>query len=385
MKILYSHRTRSADGQYVHIRALTEALAARGHEIVKAGPEDASAGPRRLDAGAGEGGLKAALPKPVYEAAELFYSAPAYLRLAAKADGADVLYERYNLFYHSGVRLARARRLPFILEVNAPLADERARHGGLALKPLARWSEQSIWRAADHVLPVTGVLADMIAAAGVAREKITVIANGVDADFLGDVDPRPVRARYGLEGRLVLGFTGFVRDWHGVDRVIDYMAAKKREDLHLLLVGDGNVRGDLERQAAARGVADRVTITGVMQREDVAAHVAAFDIALQPAVVGYASPLKMFEYMALGKAIIAPATANIREVLTADADGLLFDADADGAFVRALDALVEDEALRSRLGAAARNRLVARDYTWAGNARRVETIAENLRKVRHDS
>ena len=88
MRILYSHRTRSADGQHVHISALTEALAARGVELFMAGPDDFGAvGGRALDAKAGEGGIRRLLPKPAHELAELAYSVPAYLRLerAAKA------------------------------------------------------------------------------------------------------------------------------------------------------------------------------------------------------------------------------------------------------------------------------------------------------------
>jgi glycosyltransferase involved in cell wall biosynthesis len=383
VKILYSHRTKSADGQYVHIRSLTDALRAQGAEIFMAGPDDrGQAATRKLDQNAGVG-AKSFLPKPVYELAELAYSAPAFLRLAraAKAARPDILYERYNLFYHSGVRLARVRKLPFLLEVNAPLAEERARHGGLAFNGLARWSEGEIWRAADKVLPVTRVLARKIEARGVPPEKIEVIANGVEAEFLTDVDPRPVRARYGLEGKLVLGFTGFVRDWHGVDRVIRYLARSRRDDLHLLVVGDGDVRPALLAEAQSLGVAGQVTFTGIVQREEVAGHVAAFDIALQPAVVDYASPLKLMEYMALARATIAPSRENIREVL-GEGEGLLVAPDDEAALCEGLDALVSDSGLREKLGAAARAGVLRRNLTWAGNAERVLSLAEGLLNAR---
>jgi glycosyltransferase involved in cell wall biosynthesis len=384
MRILYSHRTKSADGQYVHIRALTDALRARGHELIMAGPDDRSgAALRQLDAGSGVS-LRARLPKPLYEAAELAYSAPAYFRLAsrARAGAPDILYERYNLFYHSGVRLSRARRLPFLLEVNAPLVEERARHGGLALKRFARWSENSIWRAADRVLPVTQVLADMIAAAGVPPERIAVIPNGVEATFLRDVDPQPVRARYGLDGRLVLGFTGFARAWHGLDRIVRFIARAGRDDIHFLIVGDGDVIAALQDEAGRLGVAERLTVTGIVQREAVAGHVAAFDIALQPAVVPYASPLKLMEYMALSKAIVAPDRPNIREILSDGADALLTAPDDEAALDRALLRLASDASLREKLGRAARATLERRNLTWAGNAARVESIAEALLKAK---
>ncbi|MEE2690059.1 MAG: glycosyltransferase family 4 protein [Pseudomonadota bacterium] len=381
MRILYSHRTRSADGQHVHIRALSEALLARGVDVFMAGPDDyGAARPRPLDAAAGEGGMRRFLPRPLHELAELAYSAPAYAKLARAARGfaPDILYERYSLFHHAGVRLARARRLPFMLEVNAPLAAERAAHGGLAWKGLARASETSLWRAADIVLPVTEALGKIVAAAGVPDERIHVVQNGVDGAFLVDADPRPVRARYGLDDRLVLGFAGFVRDWHGVDRVLRFLAASGRDDLHLLLVGDGSTRAALEKEARALGVESRFTVTGVMQREDMPAHVAAFDIALQPAVTPYASPLKLFEYMALARALVAPASDNIREILADGENALLVPPEDEAALHAALASLVSDAGLRARLGATAKQTLIKRDLTWAGNAARVERLAQGL-------
>ncbi len=377
MKFLYSHRTRAADGQWVHIRALTEALVARGHEIVMCGPDGGSS--RTLDASSRRG-LTSLLPAPLYEGAEFAYSFPAHRRLAAAASASmpDVIYERYNLFFHAGAWLKRKTGLPLILEVNAPLAAERAEHGDLFFKRWAHASETAIWRAADMVLPVTNALADYVRAAGVPDAHIDVIQNGVDDHFLTPQDPAPVRARYGLDDKLVLGFTGFVRDWHGLDRAVQFLAQAPQKDLHLFVVGDGPAREGLETLARDIGVADRVTFAGVVQREEMASHVAAFDIALQPAVVSYASPLKLFEYMAQGKPVIAPDSANIREVLTAGEDGVLF---TDSEFETALTRLVGDAGLRARLGDAAATTVKQRDYTWAGNARRVEAIAEKLKAM----
>lgn len=380
MKFLYSHRTRSADGQYVHIRHLTEALLARGHDLTMAGPEDEATAPRKLDVGSNDGGLKSRLPAALYEAAEFGYSVAGYRRLKKKAAlrSPDILYERYNLFYHAGIWAKRHLQIPLILEVNAPLVDERARHDGLRLQRFARRSEQSIWNSADMVLPVTNVLADYIRGAGVPEDRIRIIHNGVSDDFLAPVDASIIREKYNLSGKLVLGFTGFVRDWHGVDRVLHFIASVKREDLHLFLVGDGPARAGLEALAEELGIRSQLTVTGIVQREEMAAHVEAIDIALQPAVTDYASPLKLFEYMARGKPVIAPASANICEVLTHNHDAMLFDETDMAAFTTILTALVDDSDLRVRIGSAALETLLRQDYTWAGNAHRVEMIAGQL-------
>ncbi|MEO1241271.1 MAG: glycosyltransferase family 4 protein [Pseudomonadota bacterium] len=378
MKILYSHRTRAADGQNVHIRELTTALAARGHKIIMAAPETETVA--RTDVRQPARGLKTWLPAPAYEIAEFGYNLPAYARASrlAKTHRPDVIYERYNLFFHAGVWLKKKRNLPMLLEVNAPLADERAAHGNLTLRGLARRSERVIWQSADMVLPVSQVLAMRVVEAGAPPERVHVIHNGVSDAFLQSHDPAPIRQRYGLQDKLVLGFVGFMREWHQVDRAIRFLADERRDDLRLLIVGEGPARPMLEALAAELNVASQVIFTGAVARAELPGLIAAFDIALQPAVVDYASPLKLFEYMALGKATLAPDSLNIREILTDGKDAMLFDPKDESAFDRRLARLVEDADMRIRLGLAARESLLRQGLTWAENARRVERIAERL-------
>ncbi len=385
MKILYHHRTRSKDGQNVHIEELIAALRRRGHEVIVVAPPAMEAAEFGDDGGM-IARLKTHLPKAFYELLEFGYGLVAYRRLKAamRRHRPDVLYERYNLYLLSGVRLARRYRLPFLLEVNAPLLQERGKFGGLALPRLAAWTERTAWKAADYALPVTDCLADHLRAAGVAEERIRVIPNGINPRrFNAENDGMRIRRQLGLEGRIILGFTGFMRDWHGLERVIDVMAAApNRADLHFLVVGDGPARAALETHAAACGMQDQLTVMGIVGRDEVADHVAAFDIALQPQVVEYASPLKLFEYMALGRAIVAPDQRNIREILTHEEDALLFDAaDADG-FAAAIRRLVGDEDLRRRLGKGAMATIEKRRLTWDANAERVEKLFASLLEQR---
>jgi glycosyltransferase involved in cell wall biosynthesis len=381
MKILYHHRTASKDGQAVHIEEMISALRDMGHEVIVAAPESSN----QQEFGATNGWvdrIRAHFPKAIYEFLELLYSWVAYRRLSALAaeHKPDVLYERYNLYLLSGVWLHRRLKLPMLLEVNAPLAQERTRYGGLAFPGLARRIESWTWRGADRILPVTEVLAGYVRKAGVAQDHIQVIPNGINP---GHFETAPAseaaKEKLGLQGRIVLGFTGFVRDWHGIDHVIAWMAKRGEHDrLHLLMVGDGPARAGLEAQAKQLGIADRVTFTGLVARDRVPEMVAAFDVALQPAVTDYASPLKLFEYLALGKAIIAPTEPNLTEILVNGDNALLFDGKTEGAFEAALDRLVNDEALRRRLGEGALGTIVSRRLTWAENARRVTAMFEQL-------
>jgi glycosyltransferase involved in cell wall biosynthesis len=385
MKILFHHRIASRDGQSVHMDELIAALRRQGHETIVVGPARIATG--RFGCGAGPvARLKRRLPRWAYEVLEIGYNLVAGCRLAraVRKHRPDAIYERYNLFLLCGPWVARRFGLPLLLEVNAPLSDERARHSGLALKRLGDFCENRVWRAAGMVLPVTHVLAEEVRARGVPAARIAVVPNGVDRDrFPAGVDSDGARRRLGLEGRLVLGFTGFVRAWHGLEDMVTLLGELgPRYNAHLLLVGDGPARAGLERHAHALGLAHRLTVTGVIDRDAVTDHIAAFDIALQPAVTPYASPLKLFEYMALGRAILAPDTPNIREVLTDGQDAVLFDPERPGALADAIRGLCADPALRQRIAAQASATIDRRAFTWDRNAGRLVGMIERMRQVR---
>lgn len=118
-----------------------------------------------------------------------------------------------------------------------------------------------------------------------------------------------------------------------------------------------------------------MAFTGVIDRHRVPEHVAAFDVALQPAVTAYASPLKLMEYLVLGKAIVAPREPNLLEVLTDGDNALLFDDKTPGSFEAALTSLCADAGLRTRLAAGAHNTIARLNLTWLGNAKKVVNLS----------
>ena len=371
LRILYSHRIQSRDGQSVHVEEMVAALRGLGHEVTVVGPSFYAAssfgGESRTVAL-----LRRLLPWVLAEVAELAYNLPAYRRLAraARAVQPDLLYERYNLFFLAGAWLARRHRLRYFLEVNAPLAEERARHGALRLRRTARLAERHVWRSADCVLAVTAVLGRRITAAGVDATRIRVVPNGIVAERFAPAPPdAPERHP------LTLGFVGFMRDWHGLDTVIRGLAGHAGVPLRFEAIGEGPARPGLQALAASLGVTERVRFAGLLPHDSIPAAVAGFDIALQPRVVDYASPLKLFDYMAAGRAIVAPDQPNIREVLEHERTALLFDPARPEAMWQAIARLAGDAALRRRLGIAARQDLLRRDFTWRGNAARVAAWA----------
>ena len=373
MKILYHHRILSADGQFVHVRELVEALRRRGHEVEVVGPE---VGASDVDQPPAFRAFRSICPKAIYEILEIGYNLIAMRRLrkAIREARPDIIYERYNLFLFAGLWARWWYRVPLLLEVNAPLAEERGRHGsGLALQHLARWSEARVWRAADGVFTVTRVLAERIASAGVERERIVITPNGVDLRRFRSLPSRDqAKAALGLEGKRVVGFTGFVRPWHGLEAVVDWLACAAPDDVVLLIVGDGPAVASLTERARRLELADRLVLAGTVAPDSIPRYLASFDIALQPAVVAYASPLKIVEYMAAGCAILAPDQPNIREVLRPGENAVLFEPDD---FADKLSEIIADPPLAARIGAAARQAIMDQQLTWDDNAAAVETLA----------
>ncbi len=382
MKILYHHRIASKDGQYVHIEELTHALDKLGHQIIMVGPQAIE----KVTFGSEYGIvslIKRYIPTVLYELLEFGYSLAAYrkLRKAVKQFRPDCLYERYSLYMPAGVWIKRRFRLPMLLEVNAPLFEERSRYGQIKLPWLARWTEKMSWQGADIVLPVTRVLANRIINKGVPESRLRVIPNAIDLEKFSSVPAAEnSKKSLGLDGKIVLGFTGFMREWHQLERVIDIISNKRQANRYLLIVGDGPAREGIEQRAAKLGVSDRVTITGVVERNQIVPYVSAFDIALQPAVVEYASPLKLFEYLALGKPIVAPDSPNIKEILQHEHNAILFNAMDLNAFDEAVERVCNDSGLRERLGNAARLTISECDYTWEKNAQQVESLIAGLTK-----
>jgi glycosyltransferase involved in cell wall biosynthesis len=376
MKILYHHRIASKDGQYVHIEELTNSLRALGHELVIVEPAQLTRKSFGKSSGAVQN-LRTFLPGFVHEFIEFCYSFFDFYKTvkAIRQHRPDCIYERYNIFFISGILAKKIFSLPLILEVNAPLYFERKQNHGIQLTWLAEWTEKFAWRNADYVLPVTEVLADIVVASGADRARCVVIPNGINAESFSDRhDGNKIRNALGLQDKLVLGFVGFVRKWHKLDRVLTAIHKNQQKNWHLLLIGDGPAREELQQQAAELGITDHVSFVGVVDRHEVADYVSAFDIALQPDVVEYASPLKLFEYMMLGRAVLAPNRRNILEILTDGKNALLFNPEDEDSFVTQLERLCASPELRAELGQAARQTITDKQLFWNENARKVEKL-----------
>jgi len=368
MKILYHHRIASKDGQFVHVEELTNAFIEQGHELKFVAPslnENSDFGH--------DGGivtkLKKSLPRALYELLELSYSFWIFIKLviAIKQFKPEFIYERYNLYQPAGVWVSKLFNIPLVLEVNAPLVYERSTYSGLSLTRFAKWIENYTWKNATHVLPVTDVLADHLRKAGVNEKSITVIHNGVTQQFIDKMLSKPINTD---KKEIVIGFTGFIHPWHGMDKAIRAIAHHKELPLKLVCVGDGKILPELKSLAAELGITDKIEFVGLVTRDKVLNYVEQFDIALQPDVTAYASPLKMFEYMAVGSVIIAPDSPNIREILT-DETALFFEKGNQASFIQQLNYAIENVDSFEALRTAVKSRIEDKKFIWQENAKQV--------------
>ncbi len=372
MKILYcaiDQQVPGTRGGAVHVRAVAEGLAARGHEVhVLAG----LAGPPPAD-----GPVKWHHLAPPFGASRLrLLRAPSVLSIA-RALGPDVIIERYHNFGGEGMRAAARIRALAVLEVNAPVVDypgsrKRLIDRALIVEPMRRWRDWQCAAADLLVTPAAGILPDWV-------PKARIVETEWGADTARFHPGATGRVPYPRDpGRVVAVFAGAFRPWHGAVRLVEAVRRLRHRGIASVtaaLIGDG------PELAAARRVAaglEGVTFTGAIPHDDMPAALAAADIGVAPfdptahpplALGFYWSPLKVFEYMASGLPIVVPAIEGMRRIVEDGLEGLLYDPADDDALARVLERLTDADQ-RRRLGAAARVR-VERDFSWA---RHCETL-----------
>ncbi|GIV57794.1 MAG: glycosyl transferase [Rhodothermaceae bacterium] len=290
----------------------------------------------------------------------------------------DLVYERYALWSHAGMSYARLTGTPGLLEVNAPLIDEQATHRGLVDRPGAEQVARTAFGAATALLAVSRAVAAYLNGFVEARGRVHVVPNGVDPRrFRPDVAPAPsvASARH-----FTVGFAGSLKPWHGLPVLAEAFARLRRHapEARLLLVGDGPERPALERQLHDLGVHAATRFTGKVAPAHMPGLLAAMDVAVAPYPAlrdCYFSPLKIFEYMAAGRPVVASRIGQIPEVVRHGQTGLLCPPGDAATLAEALDALRRDPARRRCLGTAARQQ-VLRHHTWEAIARHVLDLSQ---------
>src|SRR6266566_3881819 len=227
-----------------------------------------------------------------------------------------------------------------------------------------------------HLTPVGDGDPSSHAAAIAALDRVHVIPNGVDAErFRPDVRP----AAPGTLGSFTVGFVGSMKPWHGLDVLVEAFARLhgRVPDARLLLVGDGPARAAACADLSARGLGGVVHCTEAVPPLEVPGLLTSLDAAVAPYACAngfYFSPLKVYEYMAAGRAVVASRVGQLQTVIQHDVNGLLCPPGDAAALAAALERLRCEPAVRARLGRAARA-TVLDNHTWDAVAARVLELA----------
>ena len=298
---------------------------------------------------------------------------------ALAASPPDLIYQRYSRFTWAGVAASLSVGRPLFLEYNGSEVWVGKHWDNAGMLKMLERVEQLNLKMAQRIFVVAEVERQNLLRAGVPDKRIVVNPNGVDPDvFRPGVGGEEVRKRLALDDQDVLvGFVGSFGPWHGVVELVK-AAALIPEDLrlHFIMIGSGKLRQLTEDMVTHYGLQDRVTFTGSVAHDEVPALLDACDILASPhvqldgGVDFFGSPTKLFEYMAMGKAIVASNLGQIGEVLTHEETALLVEPGDVHALADAITRLAGSQTLRDDLGKTAR-RLAIERYTWTINAKRV--------------
>jgi glycosyltransferase involved in cell wall biosynthesis len=244
--------------------------------------------------------------------------------------------------------------------------------------------------AAARIFVVSDVERRNLEERGVAADKIVVNPNGVDVErFRPGVGGAEARSQFGIrDDEVVAGFVGTFGPWHGVEKLAEAIKLIPPDvPVRFLLVGSGSLHVEVEKRLEAEVASGRVIFTGAVGHDRVPGLLDACDILVAPHVPladgseFFGSPTKIFEYMAMGKGIVASRLGQIGEVLVNGETALLVEPGDVGELRVAIMKLVEARDLRRWLGTKARE-VAEREHTWTRNARRVLQAYQSLTGLR---
>ncbi len=386
MKILYHHRTQGEEPESIHIQSIVNALRELGHEVVVVGPSK-----KELGRGGGNGNVsilsrvKKTVPAFCFELLQIGYNLVTYLRMrkAIRNFKPDFIYERYALYNFGGIAAAKHSKTRLILEVNTAYATAWAKYFKIYFQQLADRIEKNIFMSADALITVTSPLKKELEDKGV-RGRIEVMQNAIDlSKFDRTLSSNGLKKELGYGPRnCVVGFVGSLNKWHGIDLLMAAIPRilKENKDVRFLIVGDGLMRGEFQEYVKKNKLEDCVKFVGKKPHQDIPQFVGVMDIGLMPNSNDYGSPMKIFEYMAMGKVVVAPELPTITEVIDNRKDGILFPALDVEKFAGEIADLSKDSEKRRRIGTAAYQK-VSTQYTWLNNARGIIKLYDEFGRV----
>lgn len=394
MKIVYYSphpqlRLNSQSGPGTHMRETINALKGMGHEVFPliVGDELHGASSNTdvtLKSSKLKSLVKRFVPKIIWRSLKdwqlLRTDIFAEKLLAKRVDELkpDLIYERGAYLQLSGVRVVKEKGGRHFMELNAPFLEEvrEFEQARTLWFRRAKRTEKLQVQAPDLVYVVSSALKRYYSSHTSNTEKIKVVPNSVNPEYLKvnrNLKESIVNDLH-LEKKRVIGFVGSIFPYHGVDILIRAFSAIAGEfpDITLLIVGDGSILESLKNLSRELKMQSRVLFTGSRPHHEVFTWIDIMDICVMAKSNWYGSPVKIFEYGAMGKAIIAPDTVPVNDVMNNNVDGILIKP-SDAALRQALKILLTDDTLKEKLANNFKNKVLG-EYTWKKTA---ETIIKD--------
>jgi len=284
----------------------------------------------------------------------------------------------------AGIELSHYFGVPFVFEVR-DLWPQALINTGALKNPLGIWYlrhlERKIYRAADHIIALSPGIKAGIVSTGIRPEKVTVIPNGSDLDlFRPDVDGSAARGRLGLGDHFAAIYFGAMGLANGLEYVIEaarILQQRGRDDLRIVLHGEGGRRPVLEKLARQYQLRNVIFSNLVRDKTEVARIVAACNVCMTI----YAatdreqawSPNKMFDALAAGRPVIINVPGWLGETIIQNNCGRFVDPRRPEALADALIELADNPQLCREMGANARA-LAEREFARDKLAERFERV-----------
>lgn len=393
--ILYHHRTQGTGAEGVHIAGIIKGLRDIGQNVYVVSPPgvdpektagDSPCGKKKSTINIVLSHTVRIIPQFLFEILEVLYNVRAYRSIKAiiRKHKVDFIYERHSFFSFAATLLANKYAIPIIIEVNEVAGEKRVRKQ--CFTGLAKKVERYVFENAHSVMVVSDFLKSRIGEYHIDTSKILVIPNGIDpVKFQTNGGREDLRKRYGINNETTaIGFIGWFAHWHNIELLIDtFKELAKTNDVRLFLIGDGTLKNKFRGMVNNYGIQDKVIFSGPIPHSLIPDFIDMLDICVIPDSNEYRSPIKMFEYMAMGKAVVAPRLTPIEGIIRDGENGVLFNPKDKDDFERVLRSLIDNVATRERIGELARN-TVLENYTWIGNAKRILEIASVTLPLRNE-
>ncbi len=330
------------------------------------------------------------LPQILFEVMEICYNLIAipklYRTIKNVKDNVDFIYERYAFFNLSGALISYWLKIPLILEVNEISGHKRLRKQTFV--KLANMIENFVFHNASAIITVSDFLKSEIEKMVKTGPRIITIPNGVAKSWLENElnheDRDNMRKKLGLEDNKIVCYVGGLMNWHNFDLLLHVIRDLQYifPETVLMLIGEGLLFDYIQDVSKKLNLNNNsVILVGNVPHNEVPEYINMADTTIIPETNDYRSPIKMFEYMAMGKPVIAPRMPAIQAVITDGYDGILFEQGNIKSCVEALIRILSNKEDAEKMGRLAK-RTIAEKFTWESHAKEILNLAEDISKNR---